>query len=526
MSLSWPHRLWVAVCALGLAACVSTRALYYGSTGLPEAVDAFLQRLLLHQTIATTWSMIADVGLALLAPVGAVCLLWRPRWFLRARGGGFETRPWVYAAIWGLLLGNQGFFDANRFLAPLGWLSLPLFFVRPVLGVAGAASLLLAGALLAPDAADAVGAVVWALALAVLLSAGRRLPALRDRVALALLCLPVVQVGVSVLPLVLPLHGGAFLGEGMAYSFCEAPGRETVFAAVPRCGTGGDTEDCKRGFVEEIDLRDAAVVARHRVLSDDFYGRIEELTCLPRTVQIGMNVTVTGGRRYGEDAMEFSIDDPRRTRTHILGGEGGHRILYDAKRDALLYMGHPWFYRLWRATGELERMRREGPAADPIILADLDPLRDRMYAVEPYTPVRAIDLETLETVARFRHGAGTELAVDAERDRVLVSGFWGVEVIGLADGRRLFRARLGVIGRKPVLDRVHDLVYVPTTGEGKLHVFDRRTFEHLGQIPIGVGTRYPYVTKSGARLFGGNERAHFHWDAAALAAAFREAPDA
>ena len=112
--------------------------------------------------------------------------------------------------------------------------------------------------------------------------------------------------------------------------------------------------------------------------------------------------------------------------------------------------------------------------------------------------------------------------IDTERDRLYASGFWGVEVIDLETGRTLFRERLGMISRKATIDEAHGLIYVPTTGEGKLHVFDRDTFERLGQIPIGYGPRYPHVTRAGAWLLATNAWAHYAFDASEIARRLRE----
>ena len=88
-------------------------------------------------------------------------------------------------------------------------------------------------------------------------------------------------------------------------------------------------------------------------------------------------------------------------------------------------------------------------------------------------------------------------------------------------GRTLHRRRTGFIARKPTIDARNGLVYVPTTGAGKILVFDRESFELLGQLPIGNGTRFVYATRNGRWLVGGNLREHFFWDAAELARSFR-----
>ena len=52
-------------------------------------------------------------------------------------------------------------------------------------------------------------------------------------------------------------------------------------------------------------------------------------------------------------------------------------------------------------------------------------------------------------------------------------------------------------------------------------MFDRDSFEYLGRIPLGWGSRYAHVTRDGERLLAGSAEAHYWWSTDALARRFR-----
>jgi hypothetical protein len=113
--------------------------------------------------------------------------------------------------------------------------------------------------------------------------------------------------------------------------------------------------------------------------------------------------------------------------------------------------------------------------------------------------------------------------VDEDLDRLWVVGVWGMEIFDLETGRLLRRRRLGLLSRSPAIDREHDIVYVASTTEGKIRLFDRRTLELLGVLPVGHGPRIPHFSEAQRRLFSSSSAAHFFWDGAALAWRFRRA---
>ena len=59
-----------------------------------------------------------------------------------------------------------------------------------------------------------------------------------------------------------------------------------------------------------------------------------------------------------------------------------------------------------------------------------------------------------------------------------------------------------------MIDRERDLVYVPSTMGGRIHVFDRRTFERRGTIPIGLETRNALLTSDGRWFFASARDRH------------------
>ena len=119
-------------------------------------------------------------------------------------------------------------------------------------------------------------------------------------------------------------------------------------------------------------------------------------------------------------------------------------------------------------------------------------------------------------------GVTVPLPTPEELDRIYVTGLWGMEVFDLESKALLARKRLGFFSRVPVLDPEHDLLYVPSTVEGRIRVFDRPSLELLGTIPIGYGTRHPHWSPATKRFFASSQRAYHYWDAGELAKRFRD----
>src|SRR5262249_7992961 len=131
----------------------------------------------------------------------------------------------------------------------------------------------------------------------------------------------------------------------------------------------------------------------------------------------------------------------------------------------------------------------------------------------------ALDLATLQIVARYDVGGGGALgiAVDPERDHLFVSSLYGIEVFDLTTDRLIARKRIGLGNRPVVVDAARNRLYVASTIEGKIRVLDRDTFATVGQIATGMGPRHLYLSKDGQYLFGSSVAAHYYWNADALA---------
>jgi hypothetical protein len=100
-----------------------------------------------------------------------------------------------------------------------------------------------------------------------------------------------------------------------------------------------------------------------------------------------------------------------------------------------------------------------------------------------------------------------------------VSSIWGLEVFDVTTGALIARKRLGLGNRSVVVDRGRNRLYLSSTVEGKVRVLDRDTFDLIAQIPIGIGTRYPYLSQDGRRLFASSASAYYHWEADTIAKA-------
>ena len=151
--------------------------------------------------------------------------------------------------------------------------------------------------------------------------------------------------------------------------------------------------------------------------------------------------------------------------------------------------------------------------------------RDTIYFVEwlggRYVHEMSLFPFRFQRSYRHNNGGAIGLTVDEDLDRIYVTGLWGLEVFDLETGNLIFRKRLGFFSRVPVLDAERGLLYVPSTVEGKIRVFDRGSLQLLGVIPIGYGTRHAYLSLAGDRFFASSQVAYYYWDASALALRFR-----
>ena len=408
---------------------------------------------------------------------------------------------------------------------------------RPVL--VAASLLVFAGCLLAArDIADRLVIAAWLLAL---VASQRCLASRLARAHLLLLqaaaVIPVNMLAAA-LPLYVTLHQGTHLGDGLAYCFCEVPGRGTVYATIPTCDSvRGGLDACGNSRIVEYDLHAMRPVASHAFFGPDFSGRPEQVVCLDDEVQVSIQGTIYRGQRLVQSAMSFPVDAPAKFTPVIAGAGVGNSIAYDEAHDALFYTGefnnlvvrydrrtkqfddslsryfvHPWFhpFSLQRYTGSLM-----------LYTNSIHPGRNRIYMAEAMHAryAYAIDLTTLQPVARYDVGGGGAMGitVDPERDRLYVSSLWGLEVFDLANDRLIARMRTGLGNRSVIVDRRRNRLYLNSMVEGKIRVLDRDTLEVINQIPIGIGSRFAYLTSDGKTFLASSAAAHYYWDADTLA---------
>ena len=420
-----------------------------------------------------------------------------------------------------------------RGLGRAGARAAPPVFARVVAALVAA---FLAGwTALCPTSADAVAVVAWGVVLALLALLRSRWLTARDVFWLGAFLSVITQIGASAVPIFRPRHGGALLGQGMAYGFCEGS-RGRLYAAVP----GLAKNQFRDGHIVEYDGVRLTKLRDLSLFDEAFYGRFMLLLCLPDTIQAAMAQTWIYGRFQGENVTEFRIDDPRDVKRSLWGPMMGQQILWDDKRDAVFYSSE-WsnrIFRLDRRTGELDRNVNAGLVPDRTTWLYMGRItgslamaptphrgRDSFFVGHWLTgsTVYEIDLGRLALRRRFepRSGCIAELAVDEEYDRLYATSLWGVDVIDLRTGRVARRIRTGTGARTPAIDRQNGLVYVSTTIEGRLRAFDRATLAPVGVVAIGAGARRALVSAATGRLFATNDEAHYWWDAAALAARLR-----
>ena len=493
------------------------------------------------------------VGLGFGLAAGLVVLLlllFRWRWCLVRTESGVESAPWLAALLWTLMLVYNPALDVDPFIAAVCWSTLPLlgpglvpglgrrspWTQLAVVGVLGAGLYFFwMGATEAPG--ERVVVRFWAIAVAPVLVFGNRWLVLRDRLWLALVVSVMAQFLLGEAPRQDYDHGGTLIGKkDYAYTFCENQRLKRLYAAVP---CDGLSQGCLQGFIAEHDLTDLSKPpVELEFFSESFRGRLVHLVCLEDEVIVGMARTQVDGREYQENAMSFSVDDPTRFERSLFGPLVGPRLAWDPRHRAIYYTSE-WSKKIYRH--DLVSDVLDDRISDAIYGRGGEPFgshtvendgfhqgRDSVIFAQWLTgsQIFEIDRETLELAASFDplNGGNIAAIVDEGPDLIWATGVWGVDVVDLQTGEVRMRKRLGMAPRLPVVDRVHDIVYVPTTA-GRIWAFDRNGLETLGSLLIGGGGRNPYISKDGRYLFAGAQHGYFYWETAALAERFRPAQD-
>lgn len=539
------HRLWWWVAAVALAWLVGVRAVRYLPLPTTPEMDHRLgtAMILMEQTFIWPFGLTSVFVQArlLLIITAILVVLFRRRIarLVRRADGCWRFSRLMVSLSWGAILWNNYLLDLNPFVGLVCAVSLAVAWTTGALaggnpwGTAATGAALVAGVALAPDAADAATVVVWGLTLVAARVALRGVGGREVTLALVFLTM-VMNLFAAAVPRAVPLHAGRRLGDGMAFGFCETP--RLFFASIPVCtSVVNPYAACRDGRVVAYDRTTLAPVSEFRPFSPDYFGRLETVVCLDTEVVAAVQATRYRGRRYKQTALSFPIDAPDKWKPFVEGGGVGTAIAYDAANDALFYGGEHTHrvLRLDRRTGAINDRVGEpllaDKADDPVGLftgslnfnnGSIHARRNRLYVADWLMGrhVHGLDLSSLEFVERYdvEGGGALGVAVDEERDRLLVGSVWGLEVISLASGRVVVRLRMGLGTRPPIVDTHRNRLYVTSTSEGKIRVLDRDTFEVIRQVPIGMGPRFLYLTADGRQLLGGTSWAHYVFDPDAL----------
>ena len=558
---SWPltggipkviHSAWAVSCGALLLLFIGGRWLRYTSWSSAPSLNHALRELMVveQQFFLWPWAYSLQKLPALVLAALVLVLGLRRRLvdgLVRRVDGVWSLTPLAISLLLGTMLWLQYLFDSNPRIALVCFASLVLVWLTEAPRIAAAAprvvvlgvwGVFIAGALVGVgDASDRLAVVAWTGALVL---TSRFLGTRVGRSELFLLRLAAVipmNLLPALLPLVLPLHGGVRLGDGLGYSFCEVPGRKILYATVPVCDSTNTTyEGCRDSRVVEYDLNSMKRLAARELITPDFYGRLELLACLDDEVEVVVQGAVHHDRNIIQAVLSFPVDSP--DHVSLLAEEGGlgATLAYDRQHDAFFYGGefdNP-VTRYDRRTKQFDStigqqlvrrwfqpMTLQSHTGSVVLFTSgIHPGRDRLYIADwmQGREVHALDLTTLRVVARYDSGGGGSLGVtvDPDRDRLLVSSVWGLEVFDLKTDALIARKRLGLASRPVVIDAARNRLYVSSLVDGKIRILDRDTLALIGQIPVGFGVRYLQLSLDGRYLFGSSLRAHYYWNADTL----------
>ena len=546
------HTAWDFGCVTAIVVLVGARWLRYSSLSAIPVVDRLAREVMVFDGQAFLWPWVYTTSKLPIVVVALVVLAVGFHRRLLAQiatraDGVWRLTPMARSALLAVMLWFQWVFDMNLTMAVVCASSLLLVWlaehprVAPRLprGPLLAAWVVFFGAWLVAggDPVERIAIVTWAVLLGAshhwLVTRVRAGDLARGRLAAVM----AVSLLPATLPLVAPLHGGTHLGDGLAYDFCEVPGRDVVYATVPVCDSvNAGYEECRTGRVVEYGLQTLKPVAEHNYFSPQFHGRLELIECLPDEVQVAVQAAVIDRRAVEQSALAFPVAAPDKFNPMVAGAGMGITIAHDAAHDAVFYTSE-WTHRVARLDRRTQQLADVDVATlahrwfEPVMLEEhtgsailyttsVHPGRNRIYLAEWMRGryAYAIDLTTLRPVARYDVGGGGALGitVDVERDRLFVSSLWGLEVYDLATDRLIARKRSGLGNRPVIVDTARNRLYVGSMVEGKIRILDRDTFDVVGQIPIGIGSRFAHLSSNGKRFFASSTAAHYYWDADAL----------
>lgn len=540
------HAAWCVACLTTLALLIGARWFRYSGWPVGPGIDRALHAVMVFesQTFLWPWAYARFEATKIALAVGVLVLgLHRrlPAALVHAVDGVWHLRRAVMALACGALVSIHYLFDVNPAVTRVCFASLILVAVTarsrgatglPLqLGLWGVA---LAYWLVGMD--DVVDRMTVATWVAFLLATQRYLVGRIGSAELALLRVAAVvpaNLLSALLPLLVPLHGGTHLGNGLAYSFCERPEGQRLYAAIPVCDSiWSDYAHCRDGAVAEYDLATMTRLATHRFFTPSYYGRLEMLLCLDDEVLATVHGAVDHGQPLKEAVLAFPYATPGAFDPLYATGVGA-TIAYDATHDAVFYSAEfdariVRYDRRTKRTDESTSPELRHAFVEPITLAastgshsldtrSVHPGRNRIYVTEVMQGgnTYALDLTTLNVVARYDGGGGGAfgVAVDPERDRLFVSSLWGLEIFDLKTDRLIARKRTGLGNRPVIVDAARNRLYLSSMVEGKIRVLDRDTFAVIGQIPIGIGSRFPHLSRDEKRFFASSVAAHYYWDA-------------
>jgi hypothetical protein len=412
------------------------------------------------------------------------------------------------------------FLDVNPFLTLIFLISIPLYLlVKRSKGFP--LFLLILSLPFSSDWVDFFAIVLWISMLYLVFKKIKRF-ANPDLVIMLFVLSLIPQSFSSLIPNYFNFHKGKKLGDGMAYFFCQSPKNNHIFAAISNCPTFKPRDEkefakCNQGKIVEYG-ENLEKIKDHNFFNPNFYGRMEGLICLPDSLIIGVTNLKKGNSFYNSNGLEYFPD--KKTEPKLLRTEdrlGGNGAIYDSVNNALFTFSEDarkvfrWDLKTRKWDLQIGKYWDVGPL---IVGVDGQYFKGKsLFAGEFIGGQRTIEFSS-ENYGIINYypspdGGVLGITVDNRLDRAIISGFWGFSVIDLISKKVLKKIRTGFLPRAAVLDEENNLIFVGSTFDGKIRVFNRNTYKLLKTIPVGYGVRYLLVEKSGKNLLFGNNLAHY-----------------
>ena len=329
--------------------------------------------------------------------------------------------------------------------------------------------------------------------------------------------------------------------NGIGYSFCEMRNGQEVAVLFPRCDMNF-SQDCLDGTITVFDPATLSETYSVRPFINEGFGRLHEIICFDDTMYVSFNILRPTGNESSKmdthyltrgQVGAFKLIRNRDTFEVIGAADNEGEMMAVPGTDAILLASElsdtllRWDRASATPTEVGEHLRRARIGTRPVLSVrnhgSVEIGHNARDAEGDYgyfsswpngDAIFEVDLRSFQVNRIFDSGVGGVVvtSVDTLNHRLLAFGFWGFAVFDLITGKHLTNVRTEFTPRTAAIDYQTNTLIVPATGGINLRVYDLDTYSLINKIPMGIGSRKPWISAANRQLWTGNRTSVFVFD--------------